>query len=384
MRRYRERLTAILYHVDHLRLIRLSAIGDEPPVEFRIFAAGVNESSKGPCIFDDDAARSVMATYEREGIDLMLDLEHAAVSGGSTDALAWYQLAVRSSELWAVNVRWTPEGEARLLEKRQRYISPAFMVDENDRVTHVINCALTSLPATYHAPALVAASKRYTTSRRLSKMNVEIVKKALDALTSGDSDAAMAILQELIASAAAGEEPSAPAEDGEALADPPADEPEESEEIEERDAPAATPGCPTPVIQHDMPTREEIATWRASHIELEKRTAALEAERKRLEDADRSKLVTELIRLGAETPATARTNGKLVARLANEPIASIKLRVAALAKARPAAPEAPRTASHTDLSESALRVYNSLQDDAAKQRFLTNHRKLNPTREARS
>ena len=142
--------------------------------------------------------------------------------------------------------------------------------------------------------------------------------------------------------------------------------------------------APAPVVANDLPTREEIATWRASHIELERRTAALEAERKKIEDADRANLVTELIRLGAETPATARANGKLVKRLSDEPISSIKLRVEALSKSRPAAPEAPKTVAHTDLGEAALRVYNQLPDDAAKQRFLDNHLKLNPTREARS
>lgn len=334
----------------------------------------MNESSKGPVLFDAAAAESVMSAYRREGIDLMLDLEHYAVMGGRTDALAWYQIEVRNGDLMAVNVRWTPEGATRLREKRQRYISPAFTVDENDRVTSLTNCALTSLPATYHAPALVAASKGYTRPRRLNQMNVEIVKSALDALANGDADAAMGILQEMIAAAASGEEPSAEAEpEGEALADPPADESEEDEEETMADPPASPGGMNVDQLALSSVSADDVATWRASHIELQEMRAKIEAQNKAIENADRERLVADLIRLGAETPATARTRGKLAARLASEPVVEMKARVAALSKTRAPAPVAPRSDAPDGLSDRALEVYNRLPDDAAKARFLKLH-----------
>jgi len=50
--------------------------GEEPPREFRIFAAGENTTTKGRILFDEQAAADVMAAYEQHGVDLMIDLEH--------------------------------------------------------------------------------------------------------------------------------------------------------------------------------------------------------------------------------------------------------------------------------------------------------------------
>lgn len=139
------------------------------PIEFVLFRAGANLSTKGPAVFDVRAAADVMAAYACEGVDQSIDLEHrslddaaVALTDNATDSLGWYNLEVRPGpELWAVNVRWTPEGEARLRAKKQRYISPAFYQnDRTTRVTKMINCALCSRPATYNADALMAATKR--------------------------------------------------------------------------------------------------------------------------------------------------------------------------------------------------------------------------------
>ena len=51
-----------------------------PPTEFRIFKAGANETSKGTFIFDATAAKSVMAAFVRQGVDLPIDLDHMSLS----------------------------------------------------------------------------------------------------------------------------------------------------------------------------------------------------------------------------------------------------------------------------------------------------------------
>lgn len=138
-----------------------------PPREFRLFHAGQNESTKGTMLFDARAAELVMAKYRAHGVDQMIDLEHESLDKptrtDSRDARGWYELEVRRTaagpELWAVNVRWTSDGLRRLSEKSQRYISPAFYQDEDGRVVEMVNCALTALPATHAAPALVAAAR---------------------------------------------------------------------------------------------------------------------------------------------------------------------------------------------------------------------------------
>lgn len=147
------------------RLAVLLAVGDELPTEFRIFREGKNETSKGVFVFDDAAARLVMADYEKHGADVMLDLEHMSLDDAARnwdpDARGWCKLELRGGELWAVDVRWTPDGEARLRERRQRYISPAFAVDNRTkRITSLLNIAICAMPATHQLEPLIAASER--------------------------------------------------------------------------------------------------------------------------------------------------------------------------------------------------------------------------------
>ncbi len=151
--------------------------GNEPPTEFRIFRAGVNESSKGPALFDSLAAEKVMTAFAQGGVDLSIDLEHLSLdpesNNYSPDARGWFQLEVRDGELWAVNVRWTPDGERRLRERTQRYISPVFAYEEKtNRVTLIYNAAICANPATYATPALIAASK--TAGHNMRILSVEV------------------------------------------------------------------------------------------------------------------------------------------------------------------------------------------------------------------
>lgn len=151
------------------------------PTEFRLFTAGWNETSKGNFLFDHKAAAETMAAYKARGVDLAIDLEHQMLDSAiadptARDARGWCNLEVRADgSLWAINVKWTPDGAARLTEKRQRYVSPAFSVDgETQRITLIFNIAITATPATHGTPALVAANGR--------KMTVGEFEKAVNAL----------------------------------------------------------------------------------------------------------------------------------------------------------------------------------------------------------
>lgn len=159
--------------------------GEALPTEFRIFAAGLNGASHDPALFDEEAARAVMADYAAHGVDLIVDLEHdslaeQAVRSDMRDARAYFKLELRNGELWAVDVRWTPDGERRLREKTQRYISPAFLRDEKTgRVESLLNVGLVAMPATHGAPALVAASKRALLSEGSFEARREAIAAAL-------------------------------------------------------------------------------------------------------------------------------------------------------------------------------------------------------------
>jgi phage I-like protein len=155
------------------RMLRLTELPPgEPPTEFRIFKRGVNETTKGPVVFDDAAAASVMAAYTAQGVDLMIDLAHQSLDDSAEaredagDARGWFRLALRNGELWAVDVKWTPDGERRLRERTQRYVSPCVYTDKDDRAVEIVNVALCAMPATIGARPLVAASKSFTAKQR--------------------------------------------------------------------------------------------------------------------------------------------------------------------------------------------------------------------------
>jgi phage I-like protein len=136
--------------------------GEVLPTEFVLFRSGVTETEQGP--FTVDVAR-VAEAQRKYGVRLMIDSEHASLDdavfqarGDARDALGYFDLDVRpDGSVWAVNVLWTPAGEERLRSRKAVYISPAFLTDEDSRVIKIVNAALTSMPATHGAPALVAA-----------------------------------------------------------------------------------------------------------------------------------------------------------------------------------------------------------------------------------
>lgn len=358
-------------------------VDDDAPLPdaFQIFAAGSNESTKGPAIFDAEAASSVMSTFAQQGVDCMIDLEHAAIDphtralrADAGDAMGWCSLEVRDGALWAVDVRWTPEGERRLRARSQRYISPAFFVDEAGRVVELVNIALVSMPATYHAAPLVAASRvalrgalalcTASLVTRGDSMDPEKIKAALEAIKAGDAEAALGLLEEMIAEAVAGPMPDdgegegAPS-DGEALAETP----------DEEDMSAAAR------VLRRLTGRSSVSEAEQELIALRSRVDAIEAERRQLDEEARRELVGDLVRLGVELPATAWADAERrvpVARLTQEPLAELRARVALLRKARPqgAQGHVPAPRDHVELSAIEQRHADAIQDPAARERYI--------------
>jgi len=291
------------------RVTALSIVvsGDEPPSEFRIFTAGQVETTKGTFVFDEDAAAAVMADYQAHGIDLMVDYDHAALGGTSADpalasrAAGWFNLEVRGGELWAVNVRWTPNAAQALRNREWRFMSPAFEVGQDKRITSLLNVALTNIPATRRLTPLMAANKG-------GGMSVEEfikVCKALGIDMSSSLEDAMAKIKGEPAkdkSDAPADKPAdAPAPEAAAeTAAPPAKEEEKPEAV----AAAASRLMRLSGAESFVGAVAEVEVWRASHIKLETETARLAAERAVLEAAKRREMVAELVKLGAEFPST--------------------------------------------------------------------------------
>jgi phage I-like protein len=339
--------------------IRVLAIelGAEPPTEFRIFRAGVNDTTKGPALFDDQAAAAVIAAYREHGVDLMIDLEHSSVDAptrrtraDATDALGWFGLEVRNGELWAVNVTWTDDGAARLAARKQRYISPAFLYGEDGRVMRMVNAALTSMPATHDAVPLAASVHSQDTRIKklalataacmLAGMDPEKIKAALAAIESGDAEAALSILKDMIAAAAGGGEDSDPeAAPVEPLAEAADEEPAEDDPSKPADEMSALSVLTSLTGKASV---SEAATVLRGHVA---RVEQIDREHKALDLSARRGLIAELVKLNVETPATAwegdASKRMPVKRLADESIESMRARVDHIKRTRPASHEAP-------------------------------------------
>jgi phage I-like protein len=162
--------------------IELLAKDGQPPAEFRIFASGFIETTKGVFKFDDKSADAVMEKVADWGNDYCIDYGHSMLSffqldpAESMKAAGWFTPELRDGELWASNVSWTKKASEMLSEREARYISPAFDFDADGRVTELVNCALTNIPATKNQIPLVASreggDRKYNPKeRKMSKKN---------------------------------------------------------------------------------------------------------------------------------------------------------------------------------------------------------------------
>jgi len=134
-----------------------------PPSEFRIFKKGMNESTKGVFKFTETSQESVMKKAASYGNDLAIDYAHGMFAWISADpaeagkAAGWFKPEVRSGELWASSVSWTPKAAQMIADREYRYISPAFDHDQAGEILALLNVALTNIPALHELEPLVAS-----------------------------------------------------------------------------------------------------------------------------------------------------------------------------------------------------------------------------------
>ena len=330
---------------------------DGLPVAVRLFRAGPNETSKGVFVFDAAAAASVMAGAREDGVDKMFDLEHLSIDDEAPnydpDARGWYQLDVRNGELWAVNITWTPDGVRRLTEKTQRYISPTFARDDENRVTYLLNTALCAMPATFGTPALVAANRRskpMTLAQRLALIAsltalMAPARTAMVKLAEGEGEAPSGKFAAIQAAAVKASEALAALESpggvDEGMAAIDAAKAAVDAFISAVGAMAGGAPASAPEATSEDPAKtEQMARDRAELQTLRAR------ESKRIEDArveklaaeivERRELVASLVRLGRETPATAWADDTAVTprgSLATMPLIELREKVKAFAGA---------------------------------------------------
>lgn len=140
----------------------------EAPGEFRLLTFGVNGTRKGDILFDEEAAVSVMDEFQKGGVLLPVDFDHAMADPCSEvmDRIAagWFKPEVREGDLWMSEIEWTDKGRSGVESKEWRYtslygdVAPIDPLDDDSpvRLVRLRNVALTNTPATLATLPLVA------------------------------------------------------------------------------------------------------------------------------------------------------------------------------------------------------------------------------------
>lgn len=135
-------------------------LAKEPPREVQLFVWGENVTDKGTFVLDKEgAAQAIEQRGERR---LMWDLEHRSLKcepePEDQKPYGYSTLVINDDGLAAIDTAWQPCGDASIRAGETPYASPAFDYDALGRIIHVVNVALTALPAMHSPPTLVAAS----------------------------------------------------------------------------------------------------------------------------------------------------------------------------------------------------------------------------------
>ena len=129
-------------------LLVLNAKG--PPEKIQILPPGGKvRSTHGDFLFDEKAAKELMAAFDRRKNDLVVDYEHQTLTGAEAPAAGWIKALAWDpvQGLWA-DVEWTPRGAEYVKNKEYRYLSPVIRIRKSDnRAVELHSAALTNDPA---------------------------------------------------------------------------------------------------------------------------------------------------------------------------------------------------------------------------------------------
>jgi phage I-like protein len=118
------------------------------PTEIQVIPYGNIETPKGPFTLDDESARAVIAAFEAQKNDMVIDYEHQTLMGVQAPAAGWIKKLINKGAegVWAA-VEWTERAREYLKNKEYRYVSPVFLKRITDnKVVRLINVALTNEP----------------------------------------------------------------------------------------------------------------------------------------------------------------------------------------------------------------------------------------------
>ena len=139
--------------------------GGAVPDELVIYQPGWTEYYDGRrALVDDEAARSILAAFERGGRDLVIDYEHGSIkpenrAEGAAPAAGWIKDLTWDPQRGLVaRVEWNERARGYITSREYRFLSPAALVEEaSGRVVELWNVALTNEPLTLGLQPIAAS-----------------------------------------------------------------------------------------------------------------------------------------------------------------------------------------------------------------------------------
>lgn len=122
------------------------AAGDEREVQLSPFGdfPGVLEGQRVMQHCDQAAFERIVANFAGE---VLVDFEHRAELGGSTEAAAWVQsLRIDPAKGLMATFRFTDKGAEAVANRRLRFLSPVWLLDSEGRPEQLISVGLTNKP----------------------------------------------------------------------------------------------------------------------------------------------------------------------------------------------------------------------------------------------
>lgn len=138
-------------------------------------------------IVDDEALKNIISNYE--GDELLLDIDHRSMREPlqrSTEAAGWIRnlIAIYSDSPLAGlygTIKWTETGRKLVEARDYRFLSPVFVIDDDNKPLKLVNCALTNRPAfTNIEPILNTATLEKDINQETISMTIDEIKEMIN------------------------------------------------------------------------------------------------------------------------------------------------------------------------------------------------------------
>ena len=114
--------------MDNTTIYICKNIEENIPTEIQVIPYGRYDTPKGEFVLDDDGAAGIVAAFEAQKNDMVIDYEHQTLAGTEAPAAGWIKKLINKGKdgIWA-SVEWTERAKKYLLNREYRYLSPVFV-----------------------------------------------------------------------------------------------------------------------------------------------------------------------------------------------------------------------------------------------------------------